>query len=263
MKPLLRWAGSKRKLLPTLRSAFPKEFERYVEPFAGSACVFFAMEPAEAILGDINLELIETYEALQQNASQIARYLSSFICSEEAYYMMRSKRITKLSASYRAARFIYLNRFCFNGLYRTNTAGNFNVPYGGERSGTLPTIEQLKSISTVLKRAKLVRGSFENTLQQTKSGDFVYLDPPYAINSRRVFNEYSNVRFGVTELKSLRYQLMDLDSRGIPFLVSYGMSREAIELAAGYRVRHTSVQRQIAGFASNRRKSREIFITNY
>ena len=169
----------------------------------------------------------------------------------------------QVSRNRRAARFIYLNRFCFNGLYRTNKQGRFNVPYGGYKAGELPVESLLRSCASSLKNSVLTSGPFELTLEKVLTGDSVYLDPPYSIASRRVFNEYSHFSFGTKELRSLRDHLATIDRMGVHFLVSYGVSREAKELAHGFRRRELVVQRQIAGFANKRRKSRELLITNY
>lgn len=263
MNTFLRWAGSKRKLLPVLLDVAPDKFDRYVEPFAGSACLFFALEPSRALLGDINDDLINAYCALKSNVEGVIKHLSSFMCTKDEYYRVRSQSPVRLGREKRAARFIYLNRFCFNGLYRTNSLGQFNVPYGGEKAGVLPAADTLRSCAKSLRHATLSSRSFEQTLEEVQDGDFLYLDPPYCIRSRRVFNEYSHFSFGTEELLMLRSQLMRLDKMGVAFLVSYGVSREARELAIGFRRREIVVQRQIAGFATKRRKSRELLITNY
>lgn len=128
-QPFLRWAGSKRKLLPVLLQIVPQRFDRYVEPFVGSACLFFALRPPKAILADINGDLINTYHVVKTDASKLALSLSAFKCTEREYYKVRDSFVGTASLRKQAARFIYLNRFCFNGLYRTNMSGKFNVPY--------------------------------------------------------------------------------------------------------------------------------------
>ena len=261
--PFLRWAGSKRKRLPVLLGALPGKFDRYVEPFAGSACLFFALGPKQAVLADINGDLINAYLCLKADAEKVIKHLASFECNKTEYYRVRAQSTSRMSAEKRAARFIYLNRFCFNGLYRTNKLGRFNVPYGGYRAGLLPEPNMLRCCASALRNAAIASVSFDRTLTDVRAGDFVYLDPPYSIQSRRVFNEYSHFGFGGKELECLRAHLRRLDKLGIPFLVSYGVSREARELAKGFKQREIVVQRQIAGFATNRRKSRELLITNY
>lgn len=259
----MRWAGSKRKLLPILLELVPRRFDRYVEPFAGSACLFFSLQPRRAILGDINDELINTYRELKKRPQEVYGCLSELEPGKDDYYRVRALDPTELTGPLRAARFIYLNRLCFNGLYRTNKKGKFNVPFGGYRCGPIPSAETLRMTSLFLRRAVLVSGSFEQTLERVGIGDFVYLDPPYCIRARRVFNEYSHFSFGSEQLARLRRQLDRVNRMGVPFLVSYGLSREGWELAKGFRHREVVVQRQIAGFSAKRRKNRELLITNY
>ncbi|HEX3798046.1 MAG TPA: Dam family site-specific DNA-(adenine-N6)-methyltransferase [Verrucomicrobiae bacterium] len=263
MKSFLRWAGSKRKVIPMLLEYVPNAFERYVEPFAGSACLFFALKPKKALVSDINEDLINTYKELKTNVDKVIKRLSCYDGNETEYYQVRGQNSNRLSTSRRAARFIYLNRFCFNGLYRANKSGRFNVPYGGYSGANALNEESLRECATALARTTLFSVSFETTLDKIKQGDFVYLDPPYCIQARQVFNSYSHFTFGPTQLILLRRHLVRLDRLGVPFLVSYGVSNEARELAVGFHAREIAVQRQIAGFASNRRKSRELIITNY
>ena len=250
-------------MLPRLLESLPPDFDRYVEPFAGSACLFFSLRPEQAVLGDINSELINTYVEVRDRVEEVIGKLNSLRRGESHYYRMRAINPDSLPRPDRAARFIYLNRFCFNGLYRTNLQGQFNVPYGGARSGLIPSAESLRDCAEVLHGATLMDASFEETMRVVRQGDFVYLDPPYCIRARRVFNEYSNAAFGSEQLLTLRDHLEQLDQMSVPFLVSYGLSREALRLGRGFNCRQTVVQRQIAGFAADRKKAREIVITNF
>jgi DNA adenine methylase len=262
MNSFLKWAGSKRRSLPTLIDMQPSSFERYVEPFAGSACLFFAVTPKAALLSDINAELIGSYLQLRDNVEGVIAALEKLPTGKVAFYQLRSIDPKTLGPAEQAARFIFLNRHCFNGLYRTNRAGYFNVPYG-QRSGRVPPPSHLRECSRALQSAEMSACSFDTTLAQVRSGDFVYLDPPYCIAARRVFNEYSNAAFDQDQLKILRQALLEMDKNSIPFLVSYGYSREGLVLGKGFRQRHSFVARQIAGFAGHRRKSRELMFTNY
>lgn len=262
--PIFRWAGSKRKLLPTLAELAPKTFDRYIEPFAGSACFFFHLSPISAVLGDINQDLIVTYQQVRASPDDVYATLASIPDrSAQTYYLLRNLDPATLTPIQQAARFIFLNRFCFNGLYRTNARGAFNVPYGGGRTGDLPRLGQLRAVSAVLQRAELLCKSFETLLPTARGGDFVYLDPPYSISNRRVFKQYSPSVFGVSSLMRLRQELERLESIKAKFLVTYGLSAEGLALSRGFRVRHTTVQRQISGFSTHRRKARELLITNY
>src|SRR5713226_3861706 len=129
-QPLLRWAGSKRQILPILAKYWNDGFNRYVEPFVGSACLFFHLGPPAALLGDINDELLGTYRYVRFRYSEVSNLLHKMRKGEREYYKIRALKANQLSPAKRAARFIYLNRYCFNGLYRTNGNGSFNVPFG-------------------------------------------------------------------------------------------------------------------------------------
>lgn len=163
-QPFLRWAGSKRQLIPILIKYWDNQYFRYVEPFAGSASLFFSLSPSRALLGDINAELMATYEQVKHNLQSILSALKTMKRGRQSYLRLRSVDPLSLTPSMRAARFIYLNRFCFNGLYRTNRAGQFNVPYGGDKSGVIPSDDSFRRCSLCLQQAELVVGSFDATL---------------------------------------------------------------------------------------------------
>lgn len=261
VQPFLRWAGSKRQLLPILTTYWSGKYDRYVEPFAGSACLFFHIAPSKAILGDLNAELVRTLRELKRNPKETTDRLRRLRKGRKRYLEVRRIDPATLSAPERAARFIYLNRFCFNGLYRTNTAGRFNVPYGGEKSGRLPSDEHLFACSALLKRTTLVAGDFENVLGRVKAGDFVYMDPPFRVRARRVFNEYDKSVFSFDDVIRLRGWLEVLAARSISFLVSYAESEEANFLKRGFHTEIVTVRRNIAGFSGSRGRSRELLIS--
>jgi DNA adenine methylase len=260
IRPFLRWAGSKKQIVSQLEQ-FWQNGPRYVEPFAGSACLFFRLQPAKALLGDLNSELISTYRTVRDKVDSVHDVLSTYHNSVSHYRRIRSLPPSSLSMSERAARFIYLNRFCFNGLYRTNQRGEFNVPYGGKKSGELPTLAHLRDCARLLKRARLVTGSFERTLEFARVGDFVYMDPPFSVAARRVFKEYNASVFTDEDLRVLRSWMAKLASAGISFLVSYAQSDEAQYLADGFSSRKVMVRRHIAGAFSNRVRSEEMLIS--
>jgi DNA adenine methylase len=261
-QPFLRWAGSKRKLVARLSKYWSDRYARYVEPFAGSACLFFQLAPARAILGDINQDLIETFEQVRENTSGVLSALARLRKGKAHFLRVRGVEPATLAPAERAARFIYLNRYCFNGLYRTNRSGTFNVPYGGKKSGLLPSERTLSQCATLLKQAELVPGDFETVLTRIEPGDFVYLDPPFSVRARRVFREYGPSVFGQADVLRLKRWLTVLDERGAAFLVSYADSAEARQLAGEYYVRAAAVQRNIAGFTKSRVRARELLISN-
>ena len=261
-KPFLRWAGSKRQLVGCLAEYWPGGDAKYIEPFAGSAHLFFEIQPRSAVLGDINSALMEVYEVVRDWPLALHDAFSSWANEKRQYYRIRAMDPDTLDKTVRAARLVYLNRFCFNGLYRTNGDGRFNVPYGGGRSGQLPSIVGLEEASAVLRRAKLIPGDFATVLQEAGPGDFVYLDPPFLVQSRRVFREYDPASFGPADLDRLRAALGDLDRLGATFLLSYADCAEGDLLAEGFQRSCVVTRRHIAGVTNSRGIANEILITN-
>lgn len=260
--PFLRWAGSKRRLLSTLSAYWNPSFERYVEPFSGSACLFFHLAPAKAVLGDINSELIFAYRQVRDNLSNVLAKLHEWRGDKAQYLELRNVDPISLPDAKRAARFIYLNRYCFNGIYRTNAKGEFNVPFGGWRAGYIPPKEDFLACARLLLNAKLKVASFEKVLRGVRAGDFVYMDPPFSVSNRRVFREYDPSSFDLSKMEVLRAWLPKIDAIGAKFLVSYADSKEGRYLSTGYNVRRVSVRRNIAGFTGSRGRSYELLISN-
>jgi DNA adenine methylase len=261
-EPFLRWAGSKRKQLALLSGFWSPNFKRYVEPFMGSACLCFALQPRKAVLGDINLDLVNTFIAVRDHPRAVANRLAKLPLGERSYYSIRKVKSRDLTANDAAARFIYLNRFCFNGLYRTNRCGQFNVPYGGSGTGRLPDASQLRQIAKYLSVCTISHKDFSKTLATTRAGDFVYLDPPYAVGNRRVFRQYDPSSFGLQDLKRLASHLRTMDKKGVKFVLSYAACAEANRYFKRWRQRKIYIQRNIAGFATQRRRACEILISN-
>jgi DNA adenine methylase len=261
--PFLRWAGSKRRLLPTLHTFWTPKHKRYIEPFAGSACLFFAIKPPKAVLGDLNPELIATYIEVKYRIGQVLRELKKLKpTSKREYKRLRGIDISTMTPPARAARFIYLNRFCFNGIYRTNLFGQFNVPYSGDRCGSLPKDEAFRKCSSRLRTARLINGDFEDVLKHASKGDLVYMDPPYAVRARRIFREYDPSTFTHTDIARLRSWMERLNAAKINFVVSYAESDEADVLRKGFSYEVVSVRRHIAGFAAHRALTNELLISN-
>ena len=261
--PVLRWAGSKRKQLATLEHYWSPHFKRYVEPFAGSAALFFRVQPERAVLGDINVGLIETYGVIRANPDAIHRAVTAIPRSEKRYYAERARNPQRLSRFNRAVRFFYLNRYCFNGIYRTNVNGEFNVPYAHQKPGIIPPIEHLRKCAILLNRARLCCTDFGSILSSVRHGDFVYLDPPYAVASRRVFRQYDSREFTRNDLLRLGKHLHTMHDKGASFVLSYADCREARILGKPWYVRRVLVRRHVAGFGDARRSAFELLITNF
>lgn len=259
--PLIRWAGSKRKLLHHLVSAAPPSFRRYYEPFVGSGCLFFALRPRRATLGDINPVLIDTYRTIKSHPRLLQRRAAGFPRDRRSYYALR-KLQQPMAVIDNAARFLVLNRLCFNGLYRTNRKGEFNVPFGS-RGGSLPSEAAFYRASLALRTARLVSGDFERTVEGATRGDFVYLDPPYVYSTRRNRGEYGAETFSTLDIERLIARMHTLDAKGVQILLSYLDCEEIRELARAWKTRVIPVQRQISGFLRHRRIVNELLISNY
>jgi DNA adenine methylase len=187
-QPFLRWAGSKRKLLPRLLPYWGAGYDRYIEPFAGSAALFFAIQPKRALLSDINPDLITALSVIRSNPAFVYQQAQKYPANKRTFYRLRALDPSLLTPIERVARFFFLNRFCFNGLYRTDRSGRFNVPFAGQKTGNLPLWEQFSTAASLLKRSTVRCGDFERVLRSSvRAGDFVYLDPTYAVANRRVF----------------------------------------------------------------------------
>lgn len=261
--PFLRWAGSKRRLVSKLRNFWTKDHTRYIEPFAGSACLFFSIKPPKAILGDLNPELIATYIEVKYRIGEVLQELGKIGSPDKKEYnRLRSIDIGTLSPPARAARFIYLNRFCFNGIYRTNLNGQFNVPYSGKGCGEMPLAEVFRKCSSRLRNTRFMNNDFEKVLQEAKKGDFVYMDPPYAVRARRVFCQYDPSTFTHSDITRLRSWMERLNRRHISFVVSYAESEEADVLKNGFSYEIFAVRRNISGFAAHRAWVNELLISN-
>jgi DNA adenine methylase len=258
----IRWAGSKKALLPHLRKYWALTQTRYIEPFCGSACLFFDTEPSKAILGDINRELIVTYQSIKDDPEAVIGNIRAIRKTKSNYYRVRTIDPSTLSPNEMAARFIYLNRYCFNGIYRTNLDGQFNVPYGKPKYRVHFDFDTIRQMSALLRTTELISGDFQGVLKKATVGDFVYLDPPYAVASRRVFAEYHPDTFSNDDLQRLSDVLTDLDRRQVHFVVSYADSTEGRTLLANWNPRRVRTRRNVAGFAGHRRLAYELIASN-
>lgn len=261
-QPFLKWAGSKRNLLNTLLRFWPGEPSRYVEPFAGSACLFFAIGPERAALNDINGHLIRTYGAIKKDPEKVLYLYRLIPRSKEHYYSIRRDALLADDDFALAANFLYLNRNCFNGLFRTNKAGEFNVPFSNNRTGELNEIRFLKS-AKALSSTTLHSTDFELFINDTvRTGDFVYIDPPYALKNQRIFTQYGPDSFGTQDLERLAVAVDLVHDRGARFVVSYADCEEVRMKFDKWALYETTAQRNISGFAASRKRSKELMFTN-
>lgn len=219
-QPFLKWAGGKRWFAERYIDEFPSKFGRYFEPFLGSGAVYFALEPKNALISDSNIDLIDTYRAIRDGWLTVEQHLSKhhFNHDRSHYYNIRSTQYE--DRFQRAASFIYLNRTCWNGLYRVNLKGEFNVPIGSKENVILSS-DNFSNISAILHNAKIEHSDFELVIDGAGSGDLVYLDPPYA--AKHIYNgfvKYNEVLFGWEDQIRLRDCAIRARNRGAHVVIS-------------------------------------------
>jgi DNA adenine methylase len=256
VRPVIRWAGSKRLLVPKLSYLAPNSFKRYVEPFVGSACLFLALKPKAAVLSDLNPHLISTYKEIRKNPEAVAAAMCEWRATRDDYIKARALRIAG-DDTRAAARFLFLNRYSFNGVYRENQNGEFNVPWGGGRSGNLPTIAELGAVARALKSVTLARSDFEPIIRSTHAGDFLYLDPPYHYGDGRNRGEYGYGAFGLQDMERFVASVLDAHDRGVKILISYNKAHSLLRALPNWKLHYSPVRRSVAGFCENRREVRE------
>lgn len=257
--PILRWAGSKRKLITKITALFPSDYKRYIEPFAGSACVFSAIAPRQAILSDINLELMETYKTLATFPSRVGGALEAWDMKKRTYYDVRDLDPKDLGPIKRCARFIYLNRRCFNGVFRRNRNGEFNVPLG-RRTGRMPATEDLKRFGKLLAVANIRACDFERSVSRAKDGDLLYLDPPYTRPGTRFRGEYGWDAFRECDEVRLVKAIRAAAKRGAHVVLSYRGS--IAPRLPGWHRHHVRVLRSVSGFSEKRSRVTEVLFTS-
>lgn len=270
-KPFVRWVGSKNQLLPVLREWLPMRFGIYTEPFVGSGALFFATQPKDARLSDMNLRLVRTYRAVKDDVEGVIATLKTYEnafsqcgitgTSEQLYYHLRDKiDPDAMTNTELAAWFICLNKTNFNGLYRVNASGKMNVPYGHRKSPTICDEVTLRACSAALQRATIVHKDFRET--NPPSGSVVYFDPPYApLTATSDFTSYTKEVFGPKEQRDLRDLALRLKQRGVYVLLSNSSAPLIRELYAdGFEIREVSAKRNISASVDGRAAVTELLI---
>ena len=266
-KPILRWVGGKTHITRKLLQFLPEDFyERlYFEPFLGGGSLFFASKPHKAYLSDANIALINCYKYVREKPKLISLYLKTHLknSSEPYYYCIRKiYNRSNLSAA-QAARFIYLNKTCFNGIFRVNKNGEFNVPYGRKDPPLLPSTEELISAAMALKKANLTTMSFENIGETINNYSFVYLDPPYPpLNGTANFTHYTKDRFVDSDQKKLSIKVKEVDKKGAKFIMTNADTPLIREFYSNYKIIQISTTRYVT-CKSKKHQVRELIITNY
>lgn len=265
-RPFIRWAGGKQSLVKWLHSFLPERFERYFEPFLGAGALYFYFAPTNSYLSDINQPLVNCYNAIKTNPELVYKYLRSFgnSHSRQFYYRVRdeyNENINTFSCK-QASRFIYLVQSSYNGIYRVNLNGAYNVPYG-KVLPSLPNRDQLIETCKVLSSSNIQCHSYEKIIEEVRPGDFVYFDPPYPkINGTSNFQHYTKARFPFMEQVRLAEIANSLDRMGVLVLVSNADLPEIRDLFPGWLVQNCEVTRYVSS-KSYRHKVSEIIIRNY
>lgn len=263
-KPFLKWAGGKRQLLPAIRANLPASFARYHEPFVGGGAVFFDLAPKRAVLSDANDELVSCYLVVRDRVRDLVAALRGHVYEKEHYYRVRALDPSALDAVERAARTIYLNKAGYNGLYRVNSRGIFNVPFGRHRNPTICDEPNLLACSAQLRGAEIARRPFESVLGVAAAGEFVYFDPPYIPVSRTSnFTAYSDLRFEEAEQERLARAFEELARRGVRVMLSNSDVEWVRERYAAFRVTEVLATRSVNSVSSSRGLIGELLVTSY
>ena len=272
MAPVLKWAGGKTQLLEQISDNMPSEYNRYYEPFVGGAAVLFGISPAQAFINDVNEQLVNLYRQLEAAVESViakVHEIDAAPCTKERYYAIRERYNTKIAGrdfdAECAALMIWLNKHCFNGLYRVNSRGLFNVPYNNRAGGKSINESNLRAISEYLKNADITITclDFERACDGAASGDFVYFDSPYVPESVTAsFTDYTTDGFSLADHERLAALFRRLDRLGAKVMLSNNDVPFVRTLYEGYHIRSLAVKRMINSNAG-KRTGKEVLITNY
>lgn len=263
--PFLKWAGGKSQLLPEIRSRMPSKYARYFEPFLGGGAVFFDLSPDVAVLSDANEELINCYMVVRESADELLRQIRRWRVSEVEFYRLRALNPEDLTRVERAARFVFLNKTCFNGLYRVNKKGQFNVPYGKNKNCSIVNPDNLRQASIALQNAEILNADYLRILKErVRPNDFVYLDPPYfPISKYSDFKRYTKDFFYKEDHVRLAKTCSELDKMKCFFMVSNSLHPDIVDLYSKFRVEPVMASRAINCKGTGRGKITELIIRNY
>ena len=266
--PILKWAGGKSQLLVSLNPLIPDNFKRYFEPFVGGGAMFFNLvgdrAGLSAYLSDYNSELINCYQAVRENVESVIKALKKHRNESDYFYRVRSIDPASLSSVERAARLIYLNKTCFNGLYRVNRQGQFTVPFGSYKNPRTCDESNLRLASQALQKVHLKSAHFSQVLRHARRGDFVYFDPPYQpLSATSNFTSYTSRCFGEEDQRQLAEIVRQLDKRGCSVMLSNSDNRFIRELYSDFRIETVWASRAINCKGNRRGRISELVILNY
>lgn len=265
-KPFVKWAGGKTKMLPFILASFPEKVNTYYEPFVGGGAVFFEMLRQKrfkrAVIGDSNVDLMCTFQVVQSDVESLITELGSkrYKYESKVFYSIREEEPSTDDVK-RAARFVYLNRTCFNGLYRVNRSGEFNAPFGKFTNPLICDSENLRAVHTALKGVKLICADFSTVVERAKAGDGVYFDPPYLPLSKTAsFTAYNAGGFGLGDHYKLAGYFKELVEMGVNVVLSNSLSDKTRALYSGFNIRELTGARNIGGPAEYRVPVKEMMV---
>ena len=269
--PVVKWVGGKRQLLDEIAPRLPERITTYCEPFLGGGAVLFSLQPRNAIVNDLNADLMLVYEVIRDDVELLIAALEQHENTAEYFYNIRDldrdkNAYREMSAVERASRIIYLNKTCYNGLFRVNASGEFNSPFGHYKNPNIVNAPVLRAVSKYLtaNNIQLLHIDFEEVLKRVPRGGFVYLDPPYdPVSDTASFTGYNRGGFGREEQERLKRCCDELAARGVRFLLSNSATSFIKELYTGYTVEIVHAKRAINSDASKRGAVEEVLIRNY
>lgn len=272
ISPFVKWAGGKTQLLEKLEERMPETYSRYYEPFIGGGALLLDIQPKDAVINDVNVQLLNVYRQLKINSEAVIsnpNKFDSIECDKERYLKMRAeynKRIAEhILDEECAALTIWINKHCFNGLYRVNSKGSFNVPYNNKVSGTSMSEKNLREIGMYLnsRNIEIREGDFESACADVQAGDFVYFDSPYIpVSETANFTDYTKDGFGYEDHCRLAKLFRQLDAAGVKVMLSNHNVDLVYKLYEGFNIESLDVKRAISRDAS-KRIGKEVIITNY
>lgn len=269
VRPILKWVGGKRQLVPILLNNIPANFNNYHEPFMGGAALFFALYNnnllnKKAYLSDINSELVNTYVAVRDKPKEVIKKLKKHKYEKDYYYSMRSADPSKMSDVDAAARMIYLNKAGFNGMYRVNGSGLFNVPFGKYSNPLICDKDNILAVSKSWQNVEIISQSFEAAISKVKAGDLVYFDPPYVpVSKTSNFVSYAKDGFGEKEQKKLVETAKEIVSRGAFVILSNSNTSWVKENYKDFRIMEVNARRAINSDSKKRGIVKELIIFSY
>ena len=263
-KPVLKWAGGKSQMLGEIVARMPKSFHTYIEPFFGSGAVFFAIGAKHAIVSDSNPELVNLYKVISTDVEALIEILSTYENTEDVFYSIRALDWETLPPIEAAARTIYLNKTCYNGLYRVNKKGQFNTPYANNKRSSYCDVDEIRKASEILKKAELICGDYHTVLKdRAQENDFIFLDPPYVpVSKYSDFKRYTKEQFGERDQRQLADDIHVLYEKGCKVMLTNSNTPLVHELYGKYHVEIFQTKRMINKDGRNR-TGEDVIVTTY